>query len=71
MLLRELQALNLNIDLLSGEEVAEFERVMKDRYEELEKLDGQFDIELDLPEPTEVSGEEAPMSGSIIEDDKE
>ena len=71
VLLRELQALNLNIDLLSGEEVAEFERVMKDRYEELEKLDGQFDIELDLPEPTEVSGEEAPMSGSIIEDDKE
>lgn len=71
VLLRELQALNLNIDLLSGEEVAEFERIMKDRYEELEKLDGQFDIELDLPEPTEVSGEEAPISGSIIEDDKE
>jgi DNA-directed RNA polymerase subunit beta len=71
VLLRELQALNLNIDLLSGEEVAEFEQVMKDRYEELEKLDGQFDIEIDLPEPTEVTSEDAPVSGSITEDFKE
>lgn len=71
VLLRELQALNLNIDLLSGEEVAEFEQVMKDRYEELEKLDGQFDVEIDLPESTEIVSEDAPMSGSIIEDDKE
>ena len=72
VLLRELQALNLNIDLLSGEEVEEFEAVMKARYEELEKLDGQFDIEIDIPEPTEtVVGEDAPVSGSIIEDDKE
>ncbi len=71
VLLRELQALNLNIDLLSGEEVAEFEQVMKDRYEELEKLDGQFDIEIDIPEPTEIVSEDAPVSGSIIEDDKE
>jgi DNA-directed RNA polymerase subunit beta len=67
VLLRELQALNLNIDLLSGEEVAEFEQVMKDRYEELEKLDGQFDVEIDLPEPTEVTGEEAPIANSIEE----
>ena len=72
VLLRELQALNLNIDLLSGEEVEEFEAVMKARYEELEKLDGQFDIEIDIPESTEtVVGEDAPVSGSIIEDDKE
>lgn len=71
VLLRELQALNLNIDLLSGEEVAEFEQVMKERYEELEKLDGQFDIEIDLPEATEIVSDEAPISGSIIEDDKE
>ena len=71
VLLRELQALNLNIDLLSGEEVAEFEQVMKDRYEELEKLDGQFDVEIDIPEPTEIASEDAPVSGSIIEDDKE
>lgn len=71
VLLRELQALNLNIDLLSGEEVAEFEQVMKDRYEELEKLDGQFDIELDIPEPTEiVSGEEPPILNSIEEKDE-
>lgn len=39
VLLRELQALNLNIDLLSSEEVAELERFMKARYEELEKLE--------------------------------
>jgi DNA-directed RNA polymerase subunit beta len=71
VLLSELQALNLNIDLLSGEEVAEFEQVMKERYEELEKLDGQFDIEIDLPEATEIVSDEAPISGSIIEDDKE
>ncbi len=67
VLLRELQALNLNIDLLSGEEVAEFEQVMKERYEELEKLDGQFDVEIDLPEPTEVTSEEAPIINSIEE----
>ena len=71
VLLRELQALNLNIDLLSGEEVEEFEAVMKARYEELEKLDGQFDVEIDIPEPTEIVSEDAPVSGSIIEDDKE
>ena len=72
VLLRELQALNLNIDLLSGEEVAEFEQVMKERYEELEKLDGQFDIEIDLPEPTEgTTGDETPVTSSILEDEKE
>jgi DNA-directed RNA polymerase subunit beta len=68
VLLRELQALNLNIDLLSGEEVAEFEQVMKERYEELEKLDGQFDIELDIPEPTDIlSSEEPPILNTIEE----
>ena len=72
VLLRELQALNLNIDLLSGEEVAEFEQVMNERYEELEKLDGQFDIEIDLPEPTEgTTGDETPVTSSILEDEKE
>ena len=71
VLLRELQALNLNIDLLSGEEVAEFEKIMKDRYEELEKLDGQFDVEIDLPESTEISGnDEPPITGSIEEKDE-
>lgn len=68
VLLRELQALNLNIDLLSGEEVAEFEQVMKERYEELEKLDGQFDIELDIPEPTDILiSEEPPILNTIEE----
>lgn len=68
VLLRELQALNLNIDLLSGEEVAEFEQVMKERYEELEKLDGQFDIELDIQEPVDILiGEEPPILNIIEE----
>lgn len=70
VLLRELQALNLNIDLLSAEEVEEFEQVMKDRYEELEKLDGQFDVEIDIPEG-EIFDADAPVTGAIIEEDKE
>ncbi len=39
VLLRELQALNLNIDLLGAEEVEALELEMKTRYEELEKLE--------------------------------
>jgi DNA-directed RNA polymerase subunit beta len=70
VLLRELQALNLNIDLLSAEEVTELEAVMKARYEELEKLEGQFDVEVDLPE-AEVVGDETPVSSGSIEDEKE
>jgi DNA-directed RNA polymerase subunit beta len=66
VLLRELQALNLNIDLLSEEEVVELEAMMKDRYDELERLEGQFDVELDIP-PIEEKKEDdtgAPVSGS-------
>jgi len=41
---------------------------MKERYEELEKLDGQFDIELDIPEPTDIlSSEEPPILNTIEE----
>ena len=36
VLLRELQALNLNIDLLGEEEKNALEKEMKDRFEELE-----------------------------------
>lgn len=50
VLLRELQALNLNIDLLSEDEVHDLEEKMKTRYSELEKLEGQFDVEVDIPE---------------------
>jgi DNA-directed RNA polymerase subunit beta len=38
-LLRELQALNLNIDLLSADEKEILEKEMKERFEELEKLE--------------------------------
>jgi DNA-directed RNA polymerase subunit beta len=71
VLLRELQALNLNIDLLAEDEVAELEKIMKDRYAELEKLEGQFDVEVDIPVLDEVKEEEGPVTTSIVEDDKE
>ncbi len=58
VLLRELQALNLNIDLLAEDEVESFENMMKDRYAELEKLEWQFDIELDIPVVEEKKDEE-------------
>ena len=50
VLLRELQALNVSIDLLSKEEVEALEARMKSRFEELEKLEGQFDVEVDISE---------------------
>ncbi len=61
VLLRELQALNLNIDLLSTEETRALETEMKDRFEELEKLDGQFDVEIDIPVIEEKKDEDAPV----------
>lgn len=66
VLLRELQALNLNIDLLSEEEVHDLEERMKNRYSELEKLEGQFDVEVDMPEAAEKT-EEAPVASAIEE----
>jgi DNA-directed RNA polymerase subunit beta len=70
VLLRELQALNLNIDLLAEDEVTDLENMMKARYAELEKLEGQFDVEVDVPE-AEITDVDAPVTTSIIEDDKE
>jgi DNA-directed RNA polymerase subunit beta len=71
VLLRELQALNLNIDLLGEEEKNALEKEMKDRFEELEKLDGAFDIEIDLPESTDVKIDDAPVTTSITEEKEE
>ena len=70
VLLRELQALNLNIDLLNEDEVHMLEAEMKERFEELEKLEGQFDVEVDIPDAERVS-EDAPVTTSLPEDDKE
>lgn len=70
VLLRELQALNLNIDLLSEEEVADLELEMKTRYEELEKLEGAFDVEVDIPEEGEVK-EEVPVTTSLPEGERD
>ena len=49
VLLRELQALNMNIELLSKEEMEEKEELMFQKFQELEKLEWQYDIEMDLP----------------------
>lgn len=71
VLLRELQALNVSIDLLSQDEVEALEHRMKQRFEELEKLEGQFDVEVDIPESTEIKIDDAPVTTSLPEDDKE
>ncbi len=70
VLLREMQALNLNIDLLSEEEVEALTVQMKARYEELEKLNGQFDVEMDLPEGGVVE-DTTPVTTAIIDDEEE
>jgi DNA-directed RNA polymerase subunit beta len=70
VLLRELQALNLNIDLLGEEEKNALEKEMKERFEELEKLEGAFDVEVDIPEDTVVK-DDAPVTTSITEEKEE
>ena len=50
VLLRELQALNLHVELLSHEELEAADDEMRTRYNELNKLEGQFDVEIDVPE---------------------
>ena len=71
VLLRELQALNLNIDLLGVDEVEALELEMKTRYEELEKLEWAFDVEVDIPEDAEVKADETPVTTSLPEEDKD
>lgn len=70
VLLRELQALNVSIDLLSKEEVEALEARMKARFEELEKLEGQFDVEVDIPEGI-VTTDDAPVTTSLPEGDRD
>jgi DNA-directed RNA polymerase subunit beta len=54
VLLRELQALNMSIELLSKEELEEQEELMFQRFQELEKLEGQYDIEMDAASTPDV-----------------
>lgn len=49
VLLRELQALNLKIDLLEKDALEQEETEQLERYSEIEKLEGQYDVEFDLP----------------------
>jgi hypothetical protein len=71
VLLRELQALNLKIDLMDSEAMATEERTQFNRYMELEKLEGQFDIEVDIPS-TEVAPDETDkVTTSLSEEERE
>lgn len=68
VLLRELQALNLNIELLEKGELEKLETIMLERYSELEKLEGQYDIDVDIPTIEEKIDNDAPVK---IEDEAE
>ena len=61
VLLRELQALNLHVELLSKDQLDELEAQMKARYVELEKLEGQYDLEMDA-----VSIDTSRSDGDVI-----
>lgn len=68
VLLRELQALNLKVDLLDKDTLAALEEEMRERYAQLERLEGQFDLDTehlgnDLPR----EDGEAPVAGVIEE----
>lgn len=49
VLLRELQALNLNLDLLNNEEMEVIKEKMYQKFQELERLEWIYDIEMDVP----------------------
>ena len=70
VLLRELQALNLKIDLMEAGELEQEERTQFDRYMELEKLEGQFDVEVDIPS-LETTGEDMEKVTSSVEEEIE
>jgi DNA-directed RNA polymerase subunit beta len=72
VLLRELQALNLSIELLDKEQMEVLESAMKERFEQLEKLEGQYDVELDIPAPEMEKGkDDAPIASAVIEEKEE
>jgi DNA-directed RNA polymerase subunit beta len=71
VLLRELQALNLKIDLMDSESMATEERTQFNRYMELEKLEGQFDIEVDIPSAEVAVDETDKVTTSVSEDERE
>ncbi|MDD2745297.1 MAG: DNA-directed RNA polymerase subunit beta, partial [Candidatus Gracilibacteria bacterium] len=70
VLLRELQALNLKIDLMDAPALETEERTQFDRYMELEKLEGQFDVEVDIP-TLEATGEDGEKVTSSAEEETE
>lgn len=70
VLLRELQALNLKIDLMDAPALDTEERTQFDRYMELEKLEGQFDVEVDIP-TLEATGEDGEKVTSSAEEEIE
>jgi len=71
VLLRELQALNLNIDLLDREEMIELEEEMANRYSEIEKLEGQFDIDVDIEADAETAQNNDETFEPVIDEEHE
>jgi DNA-directed RNA polymerase subunit beta len=71
VLLRELQALNLKIDLMEGDEMEQEERTQFDRYMELEKLEGQFDVEVDIPTIETEKGDEGEKAPPSLDEENE
>lgn len=71
VLLRELQALNLKIDLMEGEELEAEERAQFERYMELEKLEGQYDVEVDIPTIEAEKLEEGEKVVAAVEEENE
>lgn len=72
VLLRELQALNLNIDLLESESLQLEETAQLERYAELEKLEGQFDVDVDIPTiETEKTEGETDKVVAVIDEENE
>lgn len=57
VLLKELQALGLGVELMTESEVTTSEGEMKSRYDEIDKIEGGFDVEADLEEAGEDGGE--------------
>jgi DNA-directed RNA polymerase subunit beta len=73
VLLKELQALGLGGELRTESEVAVSEGDMKSRYDEIEKIEGGFDVEADLEEAGEDGGESsdpAPIATSDVSSDE-
>jgi hypothetical protein len=51
--------------------VTDLEARMKSRFEELEKLEGAFDVEVDITDMPDIKLDEAPVTTSVTEGDRD